>query len=110
MLVSKKPYKDFTVRLKFKAVKGNSGFYFRADKVDHAVGLHGFQARRLAKGLGLSGKAFKAGAPVLVNLVRCFMATDMDALVLGRHVLLKCDQAQSARIEPEAHLSQFAPD
>ena len=43
-LVSDKKYKDFTVRLKFKSVKGNSGLYFRVDKVDHAVGVHGFQA------------------------------------------------------------------
>jgi len=32
------------VRLKFKAVQGNSGFYFRVDKVESNVGVHGFQA------------------------------------------------------------------
>ncbi|HOX44670.1 MAG TPA: carbamoyltransferase N-terminal domain-containing protein [Myxococcota bacterium] len=31
---------------------------------------------------------------------RCFMATDMDALVIGEHVLLKADQAASARPSP----------
>jgi len=44
LLVSDKRYGDFTVRLKFKALKGNSGFYFRADKVGSGVGVHGFQA------------------------------------------------------------------
>ncbi len=44
LLVSDRRYGDFTVRLKFKAIKGNSGFYFRADKVDSNVGVHGFQA------------------------------------------------------------------
>jgi hypothetical protein len=44
LLVSDQRYKDFTVRLKFKAIKGNSGFYFRADKVQNAVGVYGFQA------------------------------------------------------------------
>ena len=44
MLVSDKQYKDFTMRLKFKAVRGNSGLYFRAEKVKHAHGLNGFQA------------------------------------------------------------------
>ena len=43
-LVSDKRYRDFTVRLKFKAVKGNSGLYFRVDKVQGGVGVHGFQA------------------------------------------------------------------
>jgi hypothetical protein len=44
LLVSDKRFGDFTVRLKFKAAKGNSGFYFRVDKVESAVGVHGFQA------------------------------------------------------------------
>ncbi|MHC4337363.1 MAG: 3-keto-disaccharide hydrolase [Planctomycetota bacterium] len=37
-------YGDFTARLKFKVVQGNSGFYFRVDKVESNVGVHGFQA------------------------------------------------------------------
>jgi len=32
------------VRLKFKALKGNSGFYFRVDEVGGEAGVHGFQA------------------------------------------------------------------
>lgn len=44
LLVSDRKFKDFTVRLKFNAVSGNSGLYFRVDKVDGAVGVHGFQA------------------------------------------------------------------
>ena len=44
LLVSDKQYKDFTVRLKFKVVKGNSGFYFRGEKVDKFYGIDGFQA------------------------------------------------------------------
>jgi len=44
LLVSDKRYGDFTARLKFKAVQGNSGFYFRCDEVKSDVGVHGFQA------------------------------------------------------------------
>ncbi|MFH1264964.1 MAG: DUF1080 domain-containing protein [Planctomycetota bacterium] len=44
LLASDKTYGDFTVRLKFRVVQGNSGFYFRSEKVDHAVGVFGFQA------------------------------------------------------------------
>ncbi|MHC4743023.1 MAG: 3-keto-disaccharide hydrolase [Planctomycetota bacterium] len=44
LLVTDKKYDDFTVRLKYKAVKGNSGLYFRAEKVAGGVGVHGFQA------------------------------------------------------------------
>ncbi len=31
-LVTDKAYKDFTMRLKYKAVKGNSGLYFRIEE------------------------------------------------------------------------------
>jgi len=44
LLVSDKTYSDFTVRFKFRVVSGNSGFYFRSEKVAEAVGVHGFQA------------------------------------------------------------------
>ena len=44
LLASDATYGDFTVRLKFRVVQGNSGFYFRSEKVDHAVGVFGFQA------------------------------------------------------------------
>ena len=42
-LVTDKSYKDFTVRLKFKSVKGNSGLYFRIAKQGFS-GVSGFQA------------------------------------------------------------------
>jgi len=42
-LVTDKTYSDFTVRLKYKAVKGNSGLYFRIEEKG-ASGVSGFQA------------------------------------------------------------------
>jgi hypothetical protein len=44
ILLSEKDYGDFTIRLKFRSPKGNSGFYFRAEPVAGAVSVHGFQA------------------------------------------------------------------
>jgi len=44
LLVTDREFEDFTVRLKFKAIEGNSGFYFRVEEVDEPVGCHGFQA------------------------------------------------------------------
>lgn len=69
----------------------------------------------------------QTGCPVLINTSfnvrsepivctpedawRCFMATDMDVLVLGRHVLLKQQQAESDSAEMrEKHLAQFHLD
>jgi len=42
-LVTDKVYGDFTVRLKYKAVKGNSGLYFRIEEKGFS-GVSGFQA------------------------------------------------------------------
>jgi hypothetical protein len=42
-LVSDKSYKDFTVRVVYKAIKGNSGLYFRIKEAGFS-GVSGFQA------------------------------------------------------------------
>jgi len=44
LLVSEDLVDDFTARVRFRAVRGNSGFYFRCEEVEDAVGVHGFQA------------------------------------------------------------------
>ncbi len=41
---------------------------------------------------------------------RCFMATDMDVLVVERAVLLKADQPASARVDRTAYVGAFQPD
>jgi carbamoyltransferase len=73
-------------------------------------------------------KAFAAetGCPVMINTsfnvrgepivgspedaYRCFMATDMDALVLEDFVLLKCEQATEQKPRVDEYLAQFALD
>ncbi len=42
-LVTDRVFRDFVVRLKFKALEGNSGFYFRIEEKGHS-GVSGFQA------------------------------------------------------------------
>ncbi len=44
MFITKEKFKDFTVRLQAKILKGNSGFYFRADRLKGGVNVAGFQA------------------------------------------------------------------
>ncbi len=44
LLISDSTYRNFIVKVKYKAVKGNSGLYFRTEKVGGEVGVHGFQA------------------------------------------------------------------
>jgi carbamoyltransferase len=69
----------------------------------------------------------KTGCPVLINTsfnvrsepivctpedaYQCFMMTDMDVLVLGRHILLKDEQKQRVGREERArHLARFGLD
>jgi hypothetical protein len=43
-LFTAEQYGDFTIRCQFKAIKGNSGLYFRVEKTPGDVGIKGFQA------------------------------------------------------------------
>jgi carbamoyltransferase len=68
----------------------------------------------------------KTGCPIIINTsfnirgepivcspehaYRCFMATNMDSLVLERFVLLKDEQPQAAEHEVDAYLAQFQLD
>ena len=40
----------------------------------------------------------------------CFLATEMDALVLERFVVLKADQRDLGDVDARSHLSRFSPD
>ena len=44
LLVTDNIYKDFTLRIKYLAVKGNSGLYFRVKEVGGPYGVEGLQA------------------------------------------------------------------
>jgi hypothetical protein len=44
ILLTDQRFKDFEIRLKYKALKGNSGLYFRVDQVEGDVSVNGFQA------------------------------------------------------------------
>ena len=43
ILLTKKRFKDFLVKAKFRVLHGDSGFYFRVDRVKSGVSVHGFQ-------------------------------------------------------------------
>ncbi len=43
ILLSDKEYSDFVVTAKFRVLSGDSGFYFRSEKVNNAVGVNGIQ-------------------------------------------------------------------
>lgn len=53
------------------------------------------------------------GEPIVCSAAdayRCFMATEMDALVIGNYLMLKSAQPTSARQSSERYLSELEPD
>jgi carbamoyltransferase len=68
----------------------------------------------------------KTGCPVIINTsfnvrgepivmspehaYRCFMATNIDVLVIDRFLLRREDQPQHAKVDSDAHLKQFQLD
>ena len=55
MLLSKKTYTDFIVKLKYKSLKGNSGFYFRTGRDEGNLSVKGFQAEIDEGGVNVGG-------------------------------------------------------
>ena len=56
---------------------------------DPLQGLTGFQARRLALALGLTGDAYKAAVPLFQNLARCFLEKDAAMVEINPLVVTK---------------------
>jgi carbamoyltransferase len=95
--------------------------------VDYSARIQTVDAQRHGRYYRLLKKfADKTGCPVIVNTsfnvrgepivcapehaYRCFLATNMDALVLERFVLLKEDQPGAAKHEVEKYLAEFQLD
>ncbi len=92
--------------------------------VDCSARVQTVDAERFPRFYGIV-KRFKekTGVPVVINTSfnvrgepivctpadahRCFMATDMDALVIANFILLKKDQPEAEGLDREAYLSEF---
>ncbi|MEM8901549.1 MAG: ADP-forming succinate--CoA ligase subunit beta [Bacteroidota bacterium] len=53
------------------------------ENIDPAVGIQGFQARKIAYALGLSGTAFKNGVKFIINLYKAYQGLDADMLEIN---------------------------
>jgi len=89
LLVSDKRYGDFTARLKFKALKGNSGFYFRVDEVGGGVGAHGFQAEidesKDVGGLYETGGRAWVVQPSVEDVAKWFRPQEWNQMTVSAH-------------------------
>ena len=107
ILLSDKKYGDFVVRLQFKALAGNSGFYFRADRVDQAVAVKGFQAEINADGKDVGGLYETLGrtwvaqpvAGQLRVLLRKNDWNEMTVAAIGGDVTVQLNGVTTARLK-----------
>ncbi|MBE0538063.1 MAG: DUF1080 domain-containing protein [Phycisphaerae bacterium] len=105
LLVSDAAYGDFTVRLQFKALKGNSGFYFRSQKSNDGVGVHGFQAEIDASndvgGLYETGGRAWVIQPKSEDVAKYFKPgewNDMSVHANGRHIVVHVNGTKTAEL------------
>jgi len=105
MLLSDKTYGDFVLRVKFKSLKGNSGLYFRSEKVDTPVTVNGFQAE--VAPTGPVGGLYETGgrawvvkpSPELVK--KCFKPNDWNEMTVtaeGKNVTVKLNGTTTAEL------------
>lgn len=106
MLLSDKKYGDFMLRLKFKSLKGNSGLYFRAERVDSPVTVHGFQAEIAPS--GPVGGLYETGGrawvvqPDAATVKGCFKPgdwNDMTVRAQGRDITVKLNGVTTAELK-----------
>lgn len=106
-MVSNDTISDFVVRLKYKAVKGNSGFYFRIDETG-ASGVSGFQAEidaeKDAAGLyETNGRAW-VSQPTVEQVNRSFKPQDwntMTVYALGRRIATDLNGSRMAELRDD---------
>ncbi|MEL6561231.1 MAG: ADP-forming succinate--CoA ligase subunit beta [Bacteroidota bacterium] len=74
--------------------------------IDPAVGLQGFQARKVAFGLGLSGKAFKEMVKFIFSLYQAYEATDSSMFEINP--VLKTSDDKILAVDAKVNLDENA--
>jgi hypothetical protein len=87
-LVSNGSLADFTVRMKYKAIKGNSGFYFRIEEKG-ASGVSGFQAEidaeKDAGGLYETNGRGWVSQPSAADVMKWFKPQEWNTMTVSAH-------------------------
>jgi hypothetical protein len=106
-LMTDQSFADFTVRLKYKAVKGNSGLYFRIEEKGFS-GVSGFQAEidaeRDAGGLyETNGRAW-VSQPTPENVKKWFRPQDWNTMTVsaqGKRITVDMNGMRSAEVRDD---------
>jgi hypothetical protein len=108
-LVSDRNYTNFTIRLKFKSLEGNSGLYFRSEEKGWG-GISGFQAEIDAKadvgGLYETNGRGWVAKPKAADVRRWFKPGEWNEIIVtavGRHVTVHVNGHKSAELRNDTH-------
>ena len=107
ILLSDGVFSDFVVRAKFRLVSGDSGFYFRAGRVNSSVGAHGFQVEvdETEETGGLyepGGRAWVQRPPAEAIKKRGYQIgewTDLELTAVGGHIVVKINGVTSSELK-----------
>ena len=109
LLISDDTFRDFTARLEYKALKGNSGLYFRVERLeDDPVGVAGFQAEidaeKDAGGLyETAGRAW-VSQPDPADVATYFKPGEWNRMTVsarGRRVVVHVNDVKSAELRDD---------
>ena len=107
ILLTDKQYSDFIVKAKFRVHSGDSGFYFRAERVKSAVSVNGFQVEvdtsQETGGLyETGGRAWVHRPTAEVIKKRKYKKgewTDLELSAIGGHIVVKINGVISTELK-----------
>jgi hypothetical protein len=107
ILLTDKQYSDFIVKAKFRVHSGDSGFYFRAERVKSAVSVNGFQVEvdtsQETGGLyETGGRAWVHRPTAEVIKKRKYKKgewTDLELSAIGGHIVVKINGVVSTELK-----------
>ena len=107
ILLTNKQYSDFVVKAKFRVHSGDSGFYFRAERVKNAVSVNGFQVEvdtsQETGGLyETGGRAWVHRPTAAVIKKRNYKKgewTDLELSAIGGHIVVKINGVISTELK-----------
>ena len=107
ILLTDKQYSDFVVKAKFRVHSGDSGFYFRAERVKSAVSVNGFQVE--VDTLQETGGLYETGGRAWVHRPTAEVIkkrkykkgewTDLELSAIGGHIVVKINGVISTELK-----------
>lgn len=109
ILLTDRKFSDFVVKAKFRVIKGDSGFYFRVDRVKGGVSVHGFQVEvdtsQETGGLYETGGRGWVHKPTAKEIKKKNYKpgewTDLELSAIGKHIVVKINGVVTSELKKD---------